>query len=241
MATSTMRPIQTSPLAVVVVHFLRLSFLFLVTSSLLSVHAFTSCNNSLKHNNNNFISNHYYLFVSRSSSLNYASSTSPSFDVGNNNDQLWQLLEELIRRRSDLLNNNNNDPSSRDEFHQLIQSLYCESQLNIHNLEKEIEVLRQIRLETPPHHRTAHDDGMSGGSTTSSSTFSFQTTMKDNVAQDDDDNTNCSNHGSNTNHHVDEVVDEISNKLLKAVFVGYQWTEEDKKRLSSAHPRDYSR
>eukprot|EP00984_Skeletonema_dohrnii_P021919 scaffold11058_cov118-Skeletonema_dohrnii-CCMP3373.AAC.3 len=181
----------------------------MASTSCSSVHAFAS-HNSLLNNNRPL---HYDSGSSRLDT--FLAYTSTPFDVGNNND-LWQLLEELR-------NKNDNSSSSDEAFHRAIDSLYRESQFNIHNLEKEIEVLRQ-KLDEP----TTANGGNNGSS------FSFQESFQT-TTQDDDDNSKYNRSSSNMD------VDEISDKLLKAVFVGYQWTEDDKKRLSSANPQDYQR
>jgi len=203
------------PMQAAAAYFLLLSFLVIVmaSTSCSSVHAFAS-HNSLLYNNRPL------RYDSGSSRLDTSVAyTSTPFDVGNNND-LWQLLEELRNR-------NDNSSSSDEAFQRAIDSLYRESQFNIHNLEKEIEVLRQ-KLDEPT---TAN--GSNNGSS-----FSFQESFQT-TTQDDDDNSKYNSSSSGSSSNMD--VDEISNKLLKAVFVGYQWTEDDKKRLSSAHPQDHQR
>jgi len=209
----TKTTIHKRPMQAAAGYFLLLSFLVIVmaSTSCSSVHAFASHNNSLLNNNRPL---HYDSGSSRlDTSVAYTSTPFDVGDVGNNND-LWQLLEELR-------NKNDNSPSSDEAFQRAINSLYRESQFNIHNLEREIEVLRQ-KLDEPT---TAN--GSNNGSS-----FSFQESFQT-TTQDDDDNSKYNSSSSNMN------VDEISNKLLKAVFVGYQWTEDDKKRLSSAHPQDH--
>ncbi len=190
---------------------LMLSFLFVVmastSTSCPSVYAFAF------HNSFQRLSNiHPSTYRSRSSSRSDTSVayTSTPFDVDNTND-LWQLLQEL---QYNTRNDKQNSPSDNEAFQRVIQALYRESKLNIHNLEKEIEMLRQ-KLDAP----ISADDG---------SCFheSFQSKTVDNTS------------GRQNNESNNMDVDEISNKLLKAVFVGYSWTEEDRKRLSSAHPQD---
>lgn len=223
---------------------LLLSFLFVVimttSMSCQSVQAFSfhvRRHHSLLLNNNN-INNNYsrHSCSSRSnfSVVYYTSSAAPFYDVQdettspNKNNQLWQLLQELRQglNKNDNCNNNsknNNDDSSSDKdeaFQRVIQSLYLESQFNIHHLEKEIEALRQKLKEDSP---------IGHGGSNNGSAFSFQQSSPffQTIIQE---------RNNSSNMDVDEI---ISNKVLKAVFVGYQWTEYDKKRLSSAHPQDY--
>lgn len=147
--------------------------------------------------------------------------TSTPFDVDvDTNNDLWQLLQELRHNRND----KNESGEEAEAFQRVIETLYNESRLNIHNLEQEIEVLRQ-KLDASPF----TDDGSCNNY---GSSFSFQESTQ---GEDDGNRSNAYNYsGGRTNINVDE----ISNKLLKAVFVGYQWTEDDRKRLASAHPQD---
>mmetsp|Transcript_4398 Transcript_4398/g.7249 ORF Transcript_4398/g.7249 Transcript_4398/m.7249 type:complete len:208 (+) Transcript_4398:121-744(+) len=204
MATTILKPIQAAA-----GHFLLLSCSFLVlmtsSSSCFSVYAFAS-NISLRRGS----INHLPSYCPRNSRIRRTSMayTSTPFDVEvDTNDDLWQLLQQLRHT-----NRNAENQSGEEAFQRVIETLYNESQLNIHNLEQEIEVLRQT-LDA-----STLDDGSCNGS--------FQP-----MTQDDDDNNNNS---KCTNTHADE----ISSELLKAVFVGYYWTEDDRKRLASAHPQD---
>eukprot|EP00573_Skeletonema_grethae_P005193 CAMPEP_0201698214 /NCGR_PEP_ID=MMETSP0578-20130828/17778_1 /ASSEMBLY_ACC=CAM_ASM_000663 /TAXON_ID=267565 /ORGANISM="Skeletonema grethea, Strain CCMP 1804" /LENGTH=209 /DNA_ID=CAMNT_0048184683 /DNA_START=55 /DNA_END=684 /DNA_ORIENTATION=- len=206
MATTIMRPMQTAAS-----HFLLLllSFFFLVMACP-SAYAF-AFHNSLQRVSNIHPLTYYRRGSSRSSDTSVAYTSTP-FDVDNTND-LWQLLQELHHNNR---NDKQNSPSNNEAFQRVIQALCRESKLNVHNLEKEIEILRQ-KLDAP----ISADDG-------SCNNGSFQSkTMHNN------NDSNRQNDGSN---NMD--VDEISNKLLKAVFVGYTWTEEDRKRLQSANPQD---
>jgi hypothetical protein len=207
-------------------HFLLLSFSFIVmTSSFFSVYAFQTCTNNLLQRGSNI---HFpsYRNHSRRSDTSVAYTSTPfdvDVDVDTNND-LWQLLQELRHNR----NAKNEAGEEADAFQRVIETLYNESRLNIHNLEQEIEVLRQ-KLDASPF----TDDGCCNNN---GSSFSFQESFQPTTRGDDDGNrSNTYNYSSGrTNINVDE----ISNKLLKAVFVGYQWTEDDRKRLASAHPQD---
>ena len=199
MATTILRrPMQTAA-----GHFLLLSFSFIVivtSSSFFSVYAFQSTNLLQRGSNIHFPSNHNH---SRRSDTSVAYTSTP-FDVDTNND-LWQLLQELRHNRN---NAKNEAGEEADAFQRVIETLYNESRLNIHNLEQEIEVLRQ-KIDASPF----TDDGSCNNN---GSSFSFQESFQP----------------------TSQEHDEISNKLLKAVFVGYQWTEDDRKRLASAHPQD---
>jgi hypothetical protein len=200
------------------------------------------------------------------SGVGYYYTSSPFYDGNdemtspkNNNHQLWQLLHELrqgLNKNNNCNNNKNNNNYDNDgycsstndnndeAFQRVIQSLYRESQMNIQHLEKEIEALRQTLQEDTP------IIGY-GGRNYNDSSFSFQQSLllfqamiqedihiNNNSSSNKNTNiNNCSSSSSSINNtDVDEI---ISNEVLKAVFVGYQWTEYDKKRLSSAHPQDY--
>jgi hypothetical protein len=169
--------------------------------------------------------------------------------LSNSNDELWQLIYEL--RQQELNNNDNNDDncshqagdttSSRSTssgtrgsnnnddkklFEQVIKTLHQECQLNVQTLEMEIDALRQ-KIEN--------------GS--AAADFSSKKMIQNNHEFSKPSHhelvDNCINNNSNVNVSNNSVnVDEISSKLLKAIFVGYQWTEDDRKRLASAHPLD---
>ena len=170
--------------------------------------------------------------------------------LSNSNDDLWQLIYEI--RQQELNNNENNDgncshqagdtitsstssarkSSNNDDkklFEQVIKTLHQECQLNVQTLEREIDALRQ-KIENG----------------TAAADFSSNTMIQNNShefsrsSQHQEIGDNCINNiSNNVNVSKSSVnVDEISNKLLKAIFVGYQWTEDDRKRLASAHPLD---
>ena len=203
-------------------HFLLLSFSFIVmTSSRFFVYAFQSTNSLQRGSNIHFSS--YRNHNRRSDTFVAYTSTPFDVDVDTNND-LWQLLQERRHNR----NAKNEAGEEAEAFQRVIETLYNESRLNIHNLEQEIEVLRQ-KLDASPF----TDDGSCNNNGSSSS---FQESFQPTTQGDDDVNRrNAYSHGSSrTNINVDE----ISNQLLKAVFVGYQWTEDDRKRLASAQPQD---
>ena len=217
-----------------------LSFLFvgimMMTSSCYcqSVHAFTC--QARRHHYLLLNNNGRRRSTSQSDIISVAYTSTP-FDIvsnNNNDDPLWQLLQNLRHERNNsnsnaqnCNNNNNNDDSYSEEeeaaFQRVIQSLYHESQVNIHNLEKEIDVLRQT-LEASPNN-SCHQ--------------SFQTMIQEDNHSNNNIINNSSRSSSSSSSSRNMDVDEISNKILKAVFVGYKWTEDDKKRLSSAHPQDY--
>ncbi len=246
MATTTlMRPMTA--IFFVGHHNLLLSFLFVVMMTISSSQYFMmttsmSCQSvqafsfHVRQHQQQSPSSYSCCYSTRSSSRSnfsvvyYTSSAAPFYDVQdettspNNNDQLWQLLQELrqgLNKNNNCKNNskNNNDDSSSDKdeaFLRAIQSLYLESQFNIHHLENEIEALRQKWKEDSP---------IGYGGSNNGSYFSFQqSSLFQTIIQE---------RNNSSNMDVDEI---ISNKVLKAVFVGYQWTEYDKKRLSSAHP-----
>jgi hypothetical protein len=140
-------------------------------------------------------------------------------DDSNYDNHLWQLLLQKLRQeiRNSTDNSNNIDTTSAsingNMFHQVIKSLHQECQFNVQTLEEEIETLKQALL--------VRDEE---GCNKAPASFQTMTTRDDDFV------------GNNINIAVDEI---ISNKVLKAVFVGYQWTDDDRKRLGSAHPQDY--
>lgn len=163
--------------------------------------------------------------------------------LSNSNDELWQLIYELRQQElnSNDKNDNNNHRASADAatsttssgtrgsnnddklFQQVIKTLHQECQLNVQTLEREIDALRQ-KIEN-------------GSAADSSSKTMIQNDHEFRFSQHQDrDNCNMNNNVNVSNSSVN--VDEISSKLLKAIFVGYQWTEDDRKRLASAHPLD---
>lgn len=223
MATKIMRLMQTAARCHFLLLLLSFSFFVMASTSCPSVYAFAFYSSLQRVSNSLHPSTYYSRSSSRSSDTSVAYTTSTPFDVdvGNTNDHLWQLLQELHHNnnRNDKKHKNNSPSDNEEAFQRVIQALYRESQLNIHNLEKEIEILRQKLDNNAP--ITSADDG----SCNNGSSFSFQDSFQSKTINN--------NNGSS---HMD--VDEISNKLLKAVFVGYTWTEEDRKRLPSAHPQD---
>mmetsp|Transcript_36803 Transcript_36803/g.67571 ORF Transcript_36803/g.67571 Transcript_36803/m.67571 type:complete len:184 (-) Transcript_36803:20-571(-) len=98
------------------------------------------------------------------------------------------------------------------EFENAINTLRHECQFNIRTLEEDIESIQQT-LHEREHHQ----------SQCTSSDWSSQQHVND-------------SHDSDRTHGEDE--DPMP--TLKAVFAGYQATEEDRKRMSSAHPEDCS-
>ena len=198
--------------------------------------------------------------------VSYKSTTSSSFSLdiddeiaaaktllSNSNDELWQLIYEL--RQQELNNNDNNDDNNGSHqasadaattsrstssgtrgsnnnddkklFEQVIKTLLQECQLNVQTLEMEIDALRQ-KIENG----SAAADVSSKTMIQNNHEFSRSSHHQEIVD-------NCINNNSNVNVDNSNVnVDEISSKLLKAIFVGYQWTEDDRKRLASAHPLD---
>jgi hypothetical protein len=206
-------------------HFLLLSFSFIVmtSSSRFFVYAFQSTNSLQRGNNIHFFPSYRNRSRRLDTSVAY---TSTPFDVNvDTNNDLWQLLQELRHNR----NAKTEAGEEAEAFQRVIETLYNESRLNIHNLEQEIEVLRQ-KLDASPF----TDDGSCNNS---GSSFSFQESFQPTAQEHDDGNrSNTYNYSSGGRTNIN--VDEISNTLLKAVFVGYQWTEDDRKRLASAHPQD---